>query len=410
MHPETTPTFDADQLEVKVKEMYREVAEHSDGSFHFEMGRQLAERLGYPPSDLDRVPAAAIESFAGVGYFFDLAQLEAGEEVVDLGSGSGTDAFVAGLHVGESGKVTGVDMTPAQLAKAEQLGAEAGVINVEFTDGHIEHLPFANATFDVVISNGVINLAPDKQAVFAEAARVLRPGGRLAIADIVTERPLHDDIVANTDLWASCIGGAAQKDAYQQAIEAAGFTIATLKTNPYQFISDQARNASDNYGVKSVSILAHKKTNVPPSSVGGTVLEALARRDFGRLAAALRDDVHLRALLPGGLTEWHGRVGVEEAFTGWFGAFDEFEVVDAVAGEVGTRLHLRWRLRVGAARTAGRSLVVEQQVYADADADDQIYRLSLLCSGFCPEGHPWASGLSPPPVGDSSSSAVWGTP
>jgi arsenite methyltransferase len=258
MHTETTATFDADQLEVKVKEMYREVAEHPDGSFHFEMGRQLAERLGYPPADLDRIPAAAIESFAGVGYFFDLAQLSVGEEVVDLGSGSGMDAFVAGLHVGESGKVTGVDMTPAQLAKAERLGAEAGLANVEFTNGHIEDLPFAEATFDVVISNGVINLAPDKPTVFAEAARVLRPGGRLAIADIVTERPLHDQIVANTDLWASCIGGAAHQDAYQRAIEAAGFTIATLKDNPYQFISDQARNASANYGVKSVSILAHR--------------------------------------------------------------------------------------------------------------------------------------------------------
>ena len=149
-------------------------------------------------------------------------------------------------------------MTPAQLAKAERLGAEAGFGHVEFTDGHIEHLPFAEATFDVVISNGVINLAPDKPAVFAEAARVLRPGGRLAIADIVTERLLHDDIVANTDLWASCIGGAAHQDTYQRAIEAAGFTIAEIKRNPYQFISDQALNASASYGVKSVSILAHK--------------------------------------------------------------------------------------------------------------------------------------------------------
>jgi arsenite methyltransferase len=259
MHTETTPTFDAGELEAKVKEMYREVAEHPDGSFHFEMGRQLAERLGYPPSDLDRVPPAAIESFAGVGYFFDLAQLEAGEEVVDLGSGSGMDAFVAGLHVGASGKVTGVDMTPAQLAKAERLGAGADFANVEFTHGHIEHLPLAEATFDAVISNGVINLAPDKPAVFAEAARVLRPGGRLAIADIVTERPLHDQIVANTDLWASCIGGAAHQDAYQQAIDAAGFTITSMRDNPYQFISDQARNASTTYGVKSVSILAHKQ-------------------------------------------------------------------------------------------------------------------------------------------------------
>jgi hypothetical protein len=124
--------------------------------------------------------------------------------------------------------------------------------------------------------------------------------------------------------------------------------------------------------------------DVAPFSVAGTLLEALARRDFGRLAAALRDDVHLRALLPRGLKEWHGRAGVEAAFTGWFGGYDEFELVDALAGQVGPRLHLRWRLRVRATRMEGEWLVVEQQVYADAD--DQIYRLSLLCSGFCPEG------------------------
>ena len=169
------------------------------------------------------------------------------------------DAFIAGLKVGKSGQGVRRRHDPRPARQGRRLGIEAGFGHVEFTNGHIEHLPFAEATFDVVISNGVINLAPDKPAVFAEAARVLRPGGRLAIADIVTERPLDDGIVANTDLWASCIGGAAHQDTYQRAIEAAGFTIAEIKRNPYQFISDQARNASASYGVKSVSILAHKQ-------------------------------------------------------------------------------------------------------------------------------------------------------
>ena len=134
-----------------------------------------------------------------------------------------------------------------------------GFGQVTFIDGHIDAVPLPDASVDVVISNGVINLAADKQLVFAEAARVLRPGGRLAIADIVTERPLDDGIVANTDLWASCIGGAAHQDTYQRAIETAGFTIAEFRRNPYQFISDQARGASASYGVKSVSVLAHKQ-------------------------------------------------------------------------------------------------------------------------------------------------------
>jgi arsenite methyltransferase len=250
--------IDVAELEAKVKQMYRAVAQNPTGAYHFEMGRGLAERLGYPPAVLDQIPAGAIESFAGVGYFFDLAKLTEGETVLDLGSGSGMDAFFAALQVGPAGSVTGVDMTRAQLDKAEALRAEAGLGWVTFTEGHIEDLPFQDASFDAVISNGVINLCPDKTTVFAEAARVLRPGGRLAIADIVTETQLTDQIVSNTDLWASCIGGAAHRDTYQHAIEAAGFTVELMKKNPYQFISAQAHHASVEYGVQSLSLLARK--------------------------------------------------------------------------------------------------------------------------------------------------------
>jgi ketosteroid isomerase-like protein len=125
--------------------------------------------------------------------------------------------------------------------------------------------------------------------------------------------------------------------------------------------------------------------DVPSLAAAGTVLEALARRDFGRLAAAMHDDVHLRALLPGAFREWYGRAGVQGAFSGWFDDFKEFELVDAAVDGVGPRLHLGWRLRVRAARPGSRWLVIEQQVYADADADGQIFALSVLCSGFCPE-------------------------
>jgi len=125
--------------------------------------------------------------------------------------------------------------------------------------------------------------------------------------------------------------------------------------------------------------------DVPPFAVAGGVLEAVGSRDFGRLAAAMHEDVHLLALLPGGFKEWHGRAGVQAAFNAWFGGFDEFELVDAVAGDVGARLYLRWRLRVRTTRRVGQWLVVEQQVYADAEADGQIDGLSVLCSGFHPE-------------------------
>jgi arsenite methyltransferase len=256
-------TVDTQELETKVRDMYCHVARQPHGQYHFEMGRPLAERLGYPAELLDRLPEGAIESFAGVGYFFDLAGLKEGESVLDLGSGSGMDAFFAALQVGEEGRVVGVDMTTEQIEKSSRLGEQAGFDQVEFLKSRIERLPVEDASFDAVISNGVINLCPEKDSVYAEAARVLRPGGRLAIADIVSEQQLKDTIVCDADLWASCIGGAAQQDAYRETIEGAGLRIGEVRGNPYQFISERARDACTKYGVKSVSVLAIKGAEAP---------------------------------------------------------------------------------------------------------------------------------------------------
>jgi ubiquinone/menaquinone biosynthesis C-methylase UbiE len=249
------------ELETRVKDMYREVAEHPEKPFHFETGRGLAERLGYTAEQLNAVPAEAIASFAGVGYYFDLAALRPGEMVVDLGSGSGMDSFVAARLVGASGRVIGIDMTDAQLAKSDRLAAATGFDNVEFRKGYIEEPAVADASADLVISNGVINLSPAKAKVFAEAARVLRPGGRLAIADIVTAVQLPQGVTCDASLWAACIGGAMQRDDYRAAIEAAGLAIETVRENDqYRFVSEQARTATTTYGVRSVSILARKAT------------------------------------------------------------------------------------------------------------------------------------------------------
>jgi arsenite methyltransferase len=255
----TTVAFDPKELETKVKEMYRSVAENPHGEFHFEMGRALAERLGYPPTDLDRIPAESIESFAGVGYYFHLAQLKQGETVLDLGSGSGMDTFFAALKVGPAGKVIGVDMTDEQRAKANRLRERDRFDNVTYIKGYIEDVPWPASSVDVVISNGVINLAPDKPKVFREAARLLKSGGRFAISDIVTEVQLPETIVCNSTLWAACIGGAAQQDNYRTQIEAAGLRVAAVEDNPaYEFISDNAKGASRKFGVKSISLLAIK--------------------------------------------------------------------------------------------------------------------------------------------------------
>jgi len=255
----TITAFDPKELEAKVKAMYRSVAENPKGDFHFEMGRALAERLGYAPADLDRIPAEAIESFAGVGYYFHLADVEAGETVVDLGSGSGMDTFIAALKVGPRGKVIGVDMTDEQRAKADRLRDRDGFLNVTYVKGYIEEVPLPDGVADVVISNGVINLVADKSKVFREATRLLKSGGRFAISDIVTEVQLPENIVCNSTLWAACIGGAAQQDNYRQMIETAGLRLTTVQDNPqYQFISDNAKGASKKFGVKSISLLAIK--------------------------------------------------------------------------------------------------------------------------------------------------------
>jgi arsenite methyltransferase len=246
-------------LETKVQAMYRDVAQNPHGEFHFEMGRAMAERLGYRPFDLDRIPPEAIDSFAGVGYYFHFLDDMEGARVLDLGSGSGMDSFLASLIAGPSGTVIGLDMTDAQRAKAEALRQRQGVRNVTFVKGYIDAAPFEDGSFDVVISNGVINLAVDKPQVFREIARLLRPGGRLAIADIVTDVQLPETIVCNTTLWAACIGGAWQLDRYREAIEGAGMRIVADQVNDqYRFLSDNAQGATKKFGVKSVSLRADK--------------------------------------------------------------------------------------------------------------------------------------------------------
>jgi SAM-dependent methyltransferase len=202
----TTParTLDTQELEQRVKHMYQEVALQPEREFHFETGRVLAERLGYPPADLDRIPAAAIDSFAGVGHFLDLADIAPGDTVLDLGDP-----------------------------------------------------PVEADSVDCVISNGVINLSPDKAAVFAAVANALRPGGRLALADIVSTEPLPEGVTCDASLWAACIGGAMQRDRYRDAIEGAGLHIVEWRENPeYRFVSERADNAVRKYGVTSISLLA----------------------------------------------------------------------------------------------------------------------------------------------------------
>jgi arsenite methyltransferase len=256
---DATTLVDAERLEAEVKEMYGHVARGEEAQLHFEVGRGLAERLGYPRDLLDAIPAEALASFAGVGHHLDLAALEPGDAVLDLGSGSGTDVFCAAVLVGASGRVVGVDITDEQLAKAARLRDRDGFAQIELVEAHIEELPFDDASFDAVISNGVINLSPVKGRVFQEAARVLRPGGRLALADIVSGRALKERTRRNVELWAACIAGAIPRRSYVEAIEGQGLRVQEVRKNDYRFVSDRALDACSTYEVESISLLAVKQ-------------------------------------------------------------------------------------------------------------------------------------------------------
>jgi SAM-dependent methyltransferase len=192
---------DASDLRCLISDKYTEVARTPEKGFHFHTGKPLALMLGYPEATIDSLPAGTIDSFAGTGNPFSMGQLRPGETVVDIGCGAGFDSLIATRQVGDGGRVISVDMTPAMLEKAADGAREAGVTNIEFHEGLAESLPVADASIDVVISNGVINLCPDKMAVMQEINRALRPGGRIQIGDIVVHKEVPEDAKADIDLW-----------------------------------------------------------------------------------------------------------------------------------------------------------------------------------------------------------------
>jgi arsenite methyltransferase len=192
--------IDVDLLKSEIRNTYACVSQEPERDFIFPTGRAWAQDLGYPP-ELANVPEAAVESFAGVANPWELGRLSVGERVLDLGCGAGSDSLVAAQMVGPEGSVIGIDMTPEMLAKARRAATEMGAANVEFVEGEIELLPFADESVDVVISNGVIDLLPDKDTVFAEIYRVLRPGGRIQLADVTIQQPVSEEGKRDIDLW-----------------------------------------------------------------------------------------------------------------------------------------------------------------------------------------------------------------
>lgn len=218
------PTVDPDALRAEVRIKYAEVAVNPTGTFHFHTGRPLAARLAYPADIVAALPEDAVESFAGVDNPFAAAPIPRGSRVVDLGSGGGFDCFVAAHLVGPEGRVVGVDMTPAMLARARGVASRLGLANVEFREGILEELPVADGWADVVISNGVLNLVADKSRVLSEAYRALRPGGVLQFADIAVGNEVPYAAKCDIELWTDCIAGGLSVDEWCALIGDAGFT------------------------------------------------------------------------------------------------------------------------------------------------------------------------------------------
>lgn len=249
-----------------VQGLYTEVATRPEAQYHFPLGRKALLFVGYPEADVDRIPRSATESFAGVGYPHLAGALAPGAKVLDIGSGSGTDALFAALKVGASGEVLGLDITPAQITKARAAIGEMGVTNVRIEEASADEIPLEGDSVDVVTSNGVLNLVPDKPKAFREIFRVLRPGGTLQIADIVTREDVAKACGLSPQLWADCIGGAAVEADYLAAIRGAGFEhVEVLKRLDYfgQSSNENTRRLTRSFGAEAVVVRARKPARPP---------------------------------------------------------------------------------------------------------------------------------------------------
>lgn len=254
----TQPLVNTSALRDAIRAEYAAVATDPARGFHFHTGRPLARLLGYSDALLEGIAEEAIASMAGTGNPLALGPVVVGEHVVDCGSGAGVDAIVAARLVGPAGAVIGVDMTVAMLHKARAAASAAGVANVEFRQGYLEALPVDDGWADLVISNGVLNLVPDKAAALAEMRRVLRPGGRLQIADIVLGRPVSDDARQDVSLWTGCIAGGLSRAELANLVVDAGFGNVQVLDGIDVFAGAPQHSNAAAYGTLGAGVRARK--------------------------------------------------------------------------------------------------------------------------------------------------------
>jgi arsenite methyltransferase len=253
--------FTREQILSAVREMYTDVAQQPERVFHFPTGRNACLFVGYPEPWLDALPPTAVESFAGVGFPFHADVIRPGDRVLDIGSGSETDVLIAARLVGPEGIVFALDMTSAMLNKLRRNAELAGAANIRVLEGNAEAIPLPDMSVDVVTSNGVLNLVPDKAQTFSDIFRVLRPGGSVQIADIVVGKPVSESSRANPKLWAECVVGASIEDDYLEMFRSAGFEdVVVLRSFDYfaGSANDDTRRVADALGAKAIEIRMSK--------------------------------------------------------------------------------------------------------------------------------------------------------
>jgi len=275
-----------------VRDMYTAVAARPQQEFHFPTGRAACRALGYPPEALEGLPERAVESFAGVGYPFAAGVIRRGDRVLDIGSGSGTDALICARLAGPEGRVYALDMTAEMRAKLQAAAKAAGAGNIEVLEGDAEAIPLPDASVDVVTSNGVLNLVPDKSRAIAEIHRVLRPGGRLQIADIALSRPVAERFRQDPEMWAECVVGAVEEERYIAMLRAAGFeAVERIGQLDYFALSSsgKTREVAQLFNAHSISLRAVKPlaaaVAAPPLSTGRAALNLA--REFTGIGAAI---------------------------------------------------------------------------------------------------------------------------
>lgn len=343
--------FTPDKIIAAVQDMYEAVAMAPERPFHFPVGRDACLKVGYPAAALDGIPEEALRCFAGVGYPFRAGAVRAGDSVLDIGAGAGTDTLIAARLAGQRGRVIALDITPAMARRLRELVARLGIANVEVIEGNAEAIPLPDAAVDVVTSNGMLNLVPDKRAAIREIFRVLRPGGRVQIADIVLHRPVTPDCGGDPRLWAECVVGATVDEDYLDLFRDAGFeSVEVIRAHDYFALSRSAetRDIARRFGARAVEITM-RRAEAAPSRLARwarradprRLLRSIARRGAGGVVALALSVLACYGTLAAVALLSLAGLAVEIPAAAWAGAIVAFAVLAVLAVAGGLRRHGR---------------------------------------------------------------------